>query len=211
MSAHDIFGALGVEVEETNFSVGDAFQKLKDGEIAAAMVTAGKPSYLLRRLKRSDGYRVVPIPLKSSLIGDYAPSTLEHDDYPDLIPEGQTVDTLASGILIIAYNWPKGSDHYRRLDRFVGSLFPRLAELQTPPRHEKWKDTILAAKVPGWKRFEGAEAWLKNDDQQQPDALRDQLEQVSAGRGPASGAVTSEADRNRIRENFMRWMKRGTQ
>jgi uncharacterized protein len=211
MSARDIFGALGVEVEETNFGVSDGLQKLQDGEIAAVVMTAGKPSPLLRRLKRSDGYRVLPIPLTTSLIGDYAPSTLEHDDYPDLIPQGQPVDTLASGILIIAYNWPKGSDHYRRLDRFVGSLFPRLAELQMPPRHDKWKDTILAAKVPGWKRFEGAEAWLKNDDQQQPDALREQLQQVSAGRGPASGVVSSEADRNRIRENFMRWMKRDAQ
>jgi uncharacterized protein len=80
MSARDIFGALGVEVEETNFGVSDGLQKLQDGEIAAVVMTAGKPSPLLRRLKRSDGYRVLPIPLTTSLIGDYAPSTLEHDD-----------------------------------------------------------------------------------------------------------------------------------
>ena len=141
---------------------------------------------------------MVPIPLTNSLIGDYVPSTLEHEDYPDLIPEGQTVDTLASGIVIVAPNWPKTSDHYRRIDRFVNALFSSLTEFQVPPRHEKWKDTILAAKVPGWKRFEGAEAWLKNGAPQQLNAMSDQVQ------------ATSEADRSQRLENFMKWMKRST-
>ena len=126
------------------------------------------------------------------MIGDYLPSVLEHEDYPDLIPEGQTVDTLASGIAIVAYNWPKNSDHYRRIDKFVNALFPRLAEFQKPPCHEKWKDTILAANVPGWKRFDSAEEWLKND------------------REPTGRKVISEANRNQMFEDLMKWMKRST-
>jgi uncharacterized protein len=198
MSARDIFGALEIEVEETNLNFADALQRLREGGITAVMATAGKPSSHLRRLKWSEGYRMVSIPLKDSLIGDYVPSTLEHEDYPDLIPDGQTVDTLASGIVIIAPNWPKTSDHYRRIDRFVNALFSQLKEFQIPPRHEKWKETILAAKVPGWRRFEGAEAWLKNDGGEQLNARRDQIQ------------AASEADRNQRLENFMRWMRRST-
>jgi len=211
MSARDIFGAFGVGIEETNLSVSDALQKLKDGEIRAVVATAGKPSSVLRRLKRSEGYRIVPIPLKDSLIGDYLPSTLEHEDYPDLIPERQTVETLASGIAIVAYNWPRNSDHYRRVDKFVNALFPRLAEFQQSPRHEKWKDTILAANVPGWKRFDGAEEWLKNDRAQQLNAKFDQFQQFLASRDqPTGGKVISDADRNQMVEDFMKWMKRST-
>jgi len=80
MSARDIFRAFGVGIEETNLSVGDALQKLKDGEITAVVATAGKPSPVLRRLKQSEGYRIVPIPLEDSLIGDYLPATLEHEE-----------------------------------------------------------------------------------------------------------------------------------
>ncbi|HEY6257299.1 MAG TPA: TAXI family TRAP transporter solute-binding subunit [Xanthobacteraceae bacterium] len=211
MSARDIFSAFKVGIEETNLSASDALQKLKDGEITAVVVTAGKPSPVLRRLKRSEGYRMIPIPLKDSLIGDYVPATLEHDDYPDLIPEGQSVDTLASGIVIIAYNWPKNSDRYRRIDKFVNALFPRLAEFQEPPRHEKWKDTILAANVPGWKRFDGAEQWLKNDREQQLAANQDRFQQFLTSRDPTTGGkVISEADRQKLFEDFMRWMKQST-
>src|SRR5258708_2499300 len=192
--------------EEVNLREGDALQKLKDGEIAGVLATAGKPSPVLRRLKRSEGYHLVPIPLIKSLIGDYLPSVLEHEDYPDLIPEGQTIDTLASSAVIICYNWPKNSDHYRRVEKFVNALFPHLADLQKPPRHEKWKETALAATIPGWKRFEAAEEWIKNDRDQQLNANRDQFQQFLTARNTTTdrAKIMTDADRNQLFEDFLR-------
>lgn len=210
MSAQDIFAALKIEVEQTNWREGDALQKLKDGEIAGVVATAGKPSPVLRRLKGSEGYRIIPIPLKESMIGDFFPSTLEHDDYPDLIPQGQSIDTVASSAVIISYNWPKNSDHYRRVDKFVNAFFPRLADFQKPPRHEKWKETVLGATIPGWKRFDSAEEWVRNDRDQQLAAKRDQFQQFLASRNsPVAGRTLSEADRNQLFDEFMKWMKVG--
>ena len=74
MSAQDIFSAFKVQIDETNLREGDALEKLKNGEIAGMVATAGKPSPVLRRLKGSEGYHIVPIPLKDSMIGDYFPS-----------------------------------------------------------------------------------------------------------------------------------------
>jgi len=37
-------------------------------------------------------------------------------------------------------------------------------EFQKAPRHPKWREANLAAVLPGWKRFEGAEEWLRNRD-----------------------------------------------
>jgi hypothetical protein len=165
----------------------------------------------LRQLKASDGFRLVPIPFSDSLINDYLPATLTHEDYPSLIAEGQSVDTLASGIIVIAYNWPKNSEHYRRIDKFVNALFPKLAEFQKPPRHEKWKETILAATIPGVKRFASAEEWVKNDREQELNANREQFQQFLTSRNTTAdrAKVISEADRNQLFEDFMKWMKMG--
>jgi TRAP-type uncharacterized transport system substrate-binding protein len=209
MSARDIFSHFKIEVQETNLREGDALQKLKDGEITAVVATAGKPSPILRALK--DGFRIVPIPFSDSLINDYLPSTLTHEDYPNLIPEGQSVDTLASGIIVIAYNWPKNSEHYRRIDKFVNAFFPKLAEFQKPPRHEKWRETILAATIPGVKRFASAEEWIKNDREQELNANREQFQQFLTSRNTTADRtkIISEADRNQLFEDFMKWMKMG--
>jgi uncharacterized protein len=209
MSARDIFSHFKIDIQETNLREGDALQKLKDGEITAVVATAGKPSPVLRGLK--DGYHIVPIPFSAGLIGDYAPSTLTHEDYPTLIPEGQSVDTLSSGVIVIAYNWPKASDHYRRIEKFVNAFFPRLADFQKPPRHEKWRETILSANVPGVKRFDAAEEWLKNDRDAELNAKRDQFKEFLASRNTSidRAKLISAADRDQLFEDFMKWMKVG--
>ena len=211
MSAQDIFSAHKVQIEETNFREGDALEKLKNAEIAGVVATAGKPSPVLRRLKGSEGYHIVPIPLTNTMIGDYFPSTLEHTDYPDMIAEGQTVDTVASSAIMICYNWPKNSDHYRRVEKFVNAFFPKLAEFQKPPRHEKWKETVLSASIPGWRRFDAAEEWLRNDREQELNAKRDQFKEFLASRNSTIDRAKSmtEADRNQLFEEFVKWVNKG--
>jgi hypothetical protein len=145
------------------------------------------------------------------MLGDYVPSTLTHEDYPTLIPAGQTVETVASGTVMIAYNWPKNTDRYRRIELFVNAFFPRLEEFRKPPRHEKWKDTNLAATLPGWKRFEGAEEWLRNARDQELNGKREQFQQFLASRNMSIDRtkMIPEADRNQLFEDFLKWMNVG--
>jgi len=94
-------------------------------------------------------------------MADYLPATLNHDDYPDLIASGETVDTVAVSAVLFAYGWPKTNvDRYRRVQRFVEAFFPKIADFQGPPRHPKLRDVNLASTLPGWTRFEAAQAWL---------------------------------------------------
>jgi hypothetical protein len=168
----------------------DGLEKLRTGEIAATVLTSGKPSRRARRPKASDGYRILPVPFIKTLQADYLPSALTHDDYPNLIAPGQTVETIASGTILFAYNWPKNTDRYRRIDKFVKAFFGKISEFQKAPRHPKWQDTNLAAIIPGWKRFEGSDDWLKNHREQEFAGRRiDQS--VTAG-----GALTNERDLN---------------
>jgi uncharacterized protein len=157
----DLFKALGIEVEEVSLSQAEALEKVRSGQIAATALVAGKPVRSMSRLTGADRLHFVAIPYPEPLFGDYLPAALAHDDYPDLIAVGETVDTVAVSAVLISYNWPKTSiDRYRRVQRFVEAFFPKIADFQQPPRHPKWHDVNLAATLPGWPRFEAAQEWL---------------------------------------------------
>ena len=145
----------------------DALEKLKKGEIAATVLIAGKPARSIQRLSSEDGLRLLPIPYSRALAADYLPASLSHDDYPNMVPAGQSIDTVAVGAILIAYNWPKNTDRYRRVQRFVEAFFPRIADFRDPPRHPKWREVTLAATLEGWDRFEPAQIWVEANKSQQ--------------------------------------------
>lgn len=206
LSARDVFGKLGIKVQELNMGQNDAFEKLKSGEIAATILIAGKPAGSMARLQAAEGFRILPVPYAKALQDDYLPATLASEDYPRLIDRDKPVETIAVGAVLIAYNWEKGSDRYRRIQRFVEHFFPRLAEFQKPPRHPKWRETNLAATVPGWTRFDGAEAWLRKRPQP---ALseREQFDLFMQARSQAKSDGAAPEDRDALFREFMRWSK----
>src|SRR5260370_32706345 len=121
----DLFKTFGIEVEEVSMSQLEALDKVRSGGIAAPALIAGKPAGSMLELGRSDGLHFVPIPYPGQLLGDYLPATLANQDYPELIAPGETVDTVAVGTVLIAYNWPQTSvDRYRRVGRRAEGLFP---------------------------------------------------------------------------------------
>jgi uncharacterized protein len=208
MTARDIFGGLNIDVDEVNLGPADAFDRLAKGEIAATLITSGKPAGAIAQLKASDGYRLIPIPFAKSLRDDYLPSTLTNEDYPNLVAKGETIDTIAASSILIAYNWPKNTDRYRRVDKFVKALFAKFTELQKPPRNPNWRDANLAATLPGWKRFEGAEELLASYREQTLAGTREQFEQFIA---PRAGKIpASEQERNQLFNDFLKWRQERT-
>jgi TRAP transporter TAXI family solute receptor len=203
LSTRDIFERLGIKAEEMNMGQGDAFEKLKSGEIAATVLIAGKPAASMGKLKAAEGFRILPVAYPKPLQNDYLPATLTSQDYPGLIAPGEKVETVAVGAVLIAFNWPKGSDRYRRIQKFVENFFPRLAEFQKPPRHPKWREANLAAVLPGWKRFEGAEEWLRARDKM---VEREQFNEFVARRASKPVAL-STAERDRLFQEFLSWSK----
>ena len=86
-------------------------------------------------------------------------------------------------------------------------FFPRLAEFQKPPRHPKWREANLAAVLPGWTRFEGAEQWLARNRPSQPApsaAVRDEFNQFLATRTGGTTAA-SPTERERLFQDFLKW------
>jgi uncharacterized protein len=203
MTARQIFTGLNIDVDEVNLGPADAFDKLAKREIAATIITSGKPAGAVAQLKASDGYRLIPVPFAQPLRDDYLPSALTHEDYPNLIANGGTVDTIAASSILIAYNWPKNTDRYRRVDKFVKALFAKFTELQKPPRNPHWREANLAATLPGWKRFEGAEELLASYREQTLAGMREQFDQFLALR--AGKTPVTEQERNQLFNDFVRW------
>jgi TRAP-type uncharacterized transport system substrate-binding protein len=148
-----VFERLGVHPELVYVNNTIALEKMKAGEIAAIVSTGGKPNDLFVKLKPEPGFHFVPIEFGPKLADYYIPCPLSHDDYPQLIPAGQTVDTLCMSAVLAVYNFPKGTDRARRLERFIQYYFERFDKLLQPSFHPKWKEINLAAKVPGWNRY----------------------------------------------------------
>ena len=213
-SMRDLFNALGIEVQEVSLSQVEAIEKVKSGEIAATALIAGKPVRSMSKLGGADGLHLVAIPYPKQLQDDYLPATLTHDDYPELIAPGETVNTVAVSAVLIAYNWPKTNlDRYERVQRFVEAFFPKIAEFQKPPRHVKWREVNLTATLPGWKRFDAAQAWLDQHSgaDTNPSAAAEQAAGpgqavASIGVRSAGGGGQSLPDRSSaLYQEFLRW------
>ena len=110
--------------------------------------------------------------------------------------------------MLAAYNWPKNTDRYLRVRRFVEALFTKWDKFQQPPRHPKWRDVNLAATVPGWTRLNTAEEMLQK--------LRPKIADQAAGSdfaaflknsGPG-GASLNDQQREALFREFLRWQER---
>ncbi|MGI9412126.1 MAG: TAXI family TRAP transporter solute-binding subunit [Hyphomicrobiales bacterium] len=158
--ADRIFRAIGVSAIPVSYATSQALEKVRSGEIAATVHVGPRPSPFVRQFEADDGVHLLSIPLISGLEALYKRATLEHKDYPDLISEGQTVGTLSVETVLAVYNWAKPNDRSRKVDIFVTTFFDRLAEVQQPDRHPKWREVALLTEVPGWRRLKIAQQWV---------------------------------------------------
>jgi len=184
----EVFERLGVNVNGVNLDQSGAMSAMRTGDIAAVLVLSSKPMDSLASYSvLEDGFHLIEIPFLPALEKDFLPITLTYGDYPNLI--GYNVNTIGARSVLIAYNWPKGSDRYRLLDSFVRILFSRFSELKGL-HHPKWQEVDLAATIPGWRRFPPAQRW---SDQQEFESFLSKF------------GNAAEADRARLFEDFLRW------
>jgi len=170
-SARAIFSRLNINVKFDSTYLNDdtgALQQVVDGKADAWIVGTAKVMPIARNLKNeSRRLHLVSIPYDKRLQDLYLPTEFTSDDYPNLIPAGETVETLAAGILLVAFNWPEKTDRYQKVANFIDALFSRIDEFPKPPRHPKWKEASISAVVPGWQRFKAAQDWLDRAAEQQ--------------------------------------------
>ena len=213
-----VFERLGIDVVklfEPHREVMAAMPKSPD--VAAVVFVTTKPAAPIAQRKWPEGFKLIPVDYTSALESSYLPANLEQADYPNLIPAGQKVATIAVPVVLAVANAGAGSDRHRRLARFVDRFVDRLGQLQKPPYDASWKTVNLAAPVPGWKRFPAM--------QQKLDAIRSAggrqvTNQVPGSATPAPGndaaparqqatraAPVDAAEQEQLFKKFMEWNK----
>ena len=201
-----VFQRLGVQVDQVLIDQQSALQKLRSGEVDALVRVVGKPVDFFTRIPPNSGLHLVPIPYTKTFADYYTVGEFEKKDYPSLIAEGEKIETIAVPAVLSVFNWPRGSDRYRRIERFTERLFANWDQFLVAPRHPKWRDVNLSATVPGWTRHAIAEQMLERfygpSGSAQEDISRDFqafLDRIG------TGAPTSQPDREALFRQFLQW------
>src|SRR5947208_16091879 len=160
VTATIVFERLGIKSNFVYIEQRIAMEKLRNGQIDAVIVAGGKPYKSVSTFPKDDRFHLVTVDYDRPLQRDYLPATLSAKDYPNLIADGEKVDTIAVPAVLAAYNWAPNTERYRKLAVFVDAFFTQCPTFQNPPFHPKWKEVSLTAPLADWNRFPAAQQWL---------------------------------------------------
>ena len=202
-----VFQRLGINVEQVMIDQPTALQKLQSGQVDAIARVIPKPIDFFGKIPQTAGLHLVNIPFTKTFEDLYTLGEFTKQDYPNLLQGQDRIDTIAVPAVLAVFNWPKNTDRYNRVERFIQYLFSRWDTLQHPPYHPKWRDVNLAATVPGWTRFSVAEQLLQQmaAEQQQQKQQRAAFETFLSNQ-PKMPA--SDADREDLFRKFLQWQAR---
>jgi TRAP transporter TAXI family solute receptor len=208
VTALAVFERLGLRAD--NFAYIEqriGMEKLKKGEIDAVIVVGGKPYKSVTNFVNDGRFHLVPVDYERPLQTDYLPATMTSEDYPNLIAEGDKVDTIAVPAVLAAYNWAPNTDRYRKLTLFVDAFFTKFPTFQNPPFHPKWKEVSLAAPLPGWQRLPAAQQWL--DQHGLASGQRSRFDEFMKQNPTATRNVQTDADREALFKQYRAWEAKG--
>ncbi len=205
-SAPIVFQKLGVKVEPVFISNAIALEKMKTGEIAAIFHNGGKPNGLIKGFKNDANFRLMEIPF-DKFDEYYVPSVMTSDDYPNFIKKGEKIETIGVPAVLAVYNWPRTSDRFRRVSRFIDAMFDRFDNFKGPGYSPLWKDINLAAQVPGWSRYWVAEENLKAIQAKTAAAPEASVDVQLARQQAARAAPGDSATQEKLFQQFLEWSK----
>jgi len=197
-----IFEKLGIKPDVTTYDQSSSYERLRSGEIQAAVYVAGRPVRAIAEFQSEGRFHLLPIPFEGEIAETYFPARFSDADYPRLVDADKPVETLAVGSLLAVFNWQENSDRYNRVKRFVDAFFSRFDEFLQPGRHPKWKEVNLAAEVPGWERVRPAQEWLDRAG-----AARTSPEQSKSFDAflESTGNTVSASQREALFRDFLAW------
>ena len=168
MIGRTILSELEIDVTILNDDLAASVEKLRTGELDAVAVLGGAPIQGLAGLREPEKYHFLAIDPTSvglnsyfNLVDEFLPTKITSDHYPGLVRPDAPVPSIASGVVMVVYNWKPDTKRYKKLESFVDHFFTRFEEFRRPERHPKWHEVSIHAKVPGLLRFEAADEWLK--------------------------------------------------
>ena len=150
-----VFDQLGISVQAETYPHKKALELLKAGEIDAMAKVDGKPVDVIASASLDNGLHLIPLPV-DALADVYETATIGAQDYPNLFPPDDEIETVAVSSVMAAYNWPEDHPRRAKVDLFIKRFADVLPELQDPSNgyHEKWSGITLDQDVVGWRRHD---------------------------------------------------------
>jgi TRAP transporter TAXI family solute receptor len=201
--------ALSIDFEILTLDHAIGLEMMKKGEISAAIRVGGKPMNTFSKIPPNSGFRFLSISASDfakKFSETYVLGKLSSEDYPALIPAGETITTIAVPDILAVYNWPKGTDRYQRVEKFITAFFRNFDKLREGPFHPKWKEINLAATIPGWTRSEIAERMLQELASKSGNTLREEFNAfLEKNRRETSYISSSPTERDALFRQFLDW------
>ncbi len=178
-----------------------ALERLRRGELAAIFVVGGKPTPLLQGIEAGTGLHFLSIPLTARLVDAYLPTELDHQRYPNLVPVGPPIETVAVSSILVTLSSPADTARAKRVNRFVDALFERFDQFHQPGFHPKWQEVNLAAQVPGLTRYPEAQVMIRGPGDAN---LRTSFDAYLNQSGQTTSGMNNER-REALFRDFLRW------
>jgi TRAP-type uncharacterized transport system substrate-binding protein len=203
-----VYERAGVNVEPAYITNNQAIEQMKTGEMAALIYLVSKAHPSITAIDPKLGFHLIPIPY-DKFTDYYVPMTFESSDYPNLVQPGEKVESIAVPAVLAVYNWPKNSDRYRKVERFIQYYFDRFDKFKSPPFQKDWKEINLSATVPGWTRYWLADLLLQRMDhgRQAAASAADAPALTSQEKATLTSGQNDPAARQMV-DDFLEWKRK---
>ena len=199
-----VYGRSGIKVEPVYITNNQAIEQMKTGEMAALIYLVVKAHPSLTSLDPKLGFHLIPIPY-DKFTDYYVPITFENSDYPNLVKPDEKVESIGVPAVLAVYNWPKNSDRFRKVERFIQYYFDRFDKFKAPPFQKEWKEINLSASVPGWTRYWLAEQLLQK---MEPGRQASSGSVSVTGQEKATSSSLSDPAAQKMLQEFLEWKRR---
>jgi TRAP-type uncharacterized transport system substrate-binding protein len=208
-----VFKALGIDVVQTTMAQGDAIEAMRDGELDATACSCPMPLPAFPNVKPEWGFKFLDVPYAPAFEQDYVPASITNENYPNLVPKEKKVETIATSTILIVFNWPRGTDHYRRTEKFINAFFTKIDELRKPPRHPAWRNVNVTATIRGWQRFPAAQEWIDRNAKNAavPNIAQTGIDPTLARAQAARVMPGNPAEQERLFQEFLKWSRQQKQ
>jgi uncharacterized protein len=209
-TVRDLLRRLQIDAEVIKVAAPDAIDEVRSGTLAALVLMGGKPLRFLADLPKDGSLRLLALPSRQFWGDGYSPATFRQDDYPALIPDERTIDTVSISAVLVANNTAKSDESIRRIAKFVPAFFGELSALAAPERHPKWGEVNLALALAGWRRFPAADQWIDRNLREQTALVQRSFEEFLRVSNPPGSPSLAPAERRRLFEEYLKWTRNST-
>lgn len=160
IAAEAVFEANNISADPLHLDQEEGIERLKTGELDALVYIGGKASNAFDGITHKDRVHFLDVEYLPALQPNYLPGIITSEDYPNLVAPNESVATIGVSSVMAIRNWPRQSERFKVMARFVEKFLSSFDKLQTGSFSSKWGEVSLRASVKGWRRFEPAGQWL---------------------------------------------------